>query len=152
MPSNFFQSLSDSRFGVSIYSTTPGNTYGSKSGTSMAMPHVAGAAALAWSYALDANYPQIRDALFAGVDPLPSLSGKVATGGRLNLNNTLAQLLQNAASTPPAYLAASTPYEALDLVAGGAGVTTVLDGADDGSAAINGMAEASNNMSQQIEP
>jgi subtilisin family serine protease len=32
--------------GVDIYSTTPGNTYSSFSGTSMATPHVAGVAAL----------------------------------------------------------------------------------------------------------
>lgn len=32
--------------GVNVYSTTPGNTYGSLSGTSMATPHVAGVAAL----------------------------------------------------------------------------------------------------------
>ncbi len=33
--------------GVGILSTLPGNTYGSYSGTSMATPHVSGAAALA---------------------------------------------------------------------------------------------------------
>lgn len=35
--------------GVNIYSTVPGNSYGSKSGTSMACPHVSGVAALIWS-------------------------------------------------------------------------------------------------------
>ncbi len=33
-----------------IYSTMPSQTHGSKSGTSMAAPHVSGAAALLWSY------------------------------------------------------------------------------------------------------
>ena len=35
--------------GVSVYSTRPNNQYGNASGTSMATPHVAGAAALLWS-------------------------------------------------------------------------------------------------------
>jgi subtilisin len=42
--------------GVSILSTTPGNTYSSFNGTSMASPHVAGAAAL-----IKAKYPSLTN-------------------------------------------------------------------------------------------
>lgn len=79
--------------GVSIYSTVPGGRYASYSGTSMATPHVAGVAALAWALAPNATVAQVRDAILNGADRLASLSGKVATGGRLNAYNTL-QLLR----------------------------------------------------------
>jgi subtilisin-like proprotein convertase family protein len=79
--------------GVSILSTTPNNTYSSLSGTSMATPHVSGVAALAWSLVPGSSYQQVRDARFAGVDPMPGLVGFTATGGRLNAQNTLRKLL-----------------------------------------------------------
>ncbi|KKN76798.1 hypothetical protein LCGC14_0366650 [marine sediment metagenome] len=75
--------------GVDILSTTPGDTFGTKSGTSMATPHVAGVAALAWDMNPTATYQEIRDAIFAGADPIPSLDGITVTGGRLNAYNTL---------------------------------------------------------------
>ena len=49
--------------GASILSTIPGNDYDTKSGTSMASPHAAGAAALAWAVNLDLTNVQIREAL-----------------------------------------------------------------------------------------
>ncbi|MBN2580931.1 MAG: S8 family serine peptidase [Pirellulales bacterium] len=85
--------------GVSILSTIPGNRYARYSGTSMATPHVAGAAALAWAYNPDATVAEVRDALLQGTDVLGGLSGKVATGGRLNVYATL-QRLGGAAPTP----------------------------------------------------
>ena len=49
--------------GSFINSTLPGNDYGLKGGTSMASPHVAGAAALAWAVNPDLTNVQIREIL-----------------------------------------------------------------------------------------
>jgi subtilisin family serine protease len=75
--------------GVSIYSTLPGGKYGFLSGTSMATPEVAGVAALSWAADPNATVAQVRNALLQGVDKIPSLAGKVSSGGRLDAYNTL---------------------------------------------------------------
>lgn len=75
--------------GVNTLSTAPGNTYKSISGTSMACPHVAGAAALVWSKNPSWNYKQVKDALLNSVDKLDALSSKTITGGRLNVMKAL---------------------------------------------------------------
>ncbi len=49
--------------GVNIYSTTPGNTYESFNGTSMASPATAGVAAMLMSYYPDLTAAQVRDIL-----------------------------------------------------------------------------------------
>ncbi|KJS02036.1 MAG: hypothetical protein VR68_03985, partial [Peptococcaceae bacterium BRH_c4a] len=58
--------------GVGIDSTLPGNKYGTMSGTSAAAPHIAGAAALIWSYRPELTNIQIRDLLKANALPLGS--------------------------------------------------------------------------------
>ncbi len=75
--------------GSSILSTTPNNTYSTYSGTSMATPHVAGAVALLWSAEPGLSYSQVISRIKSSVDVLSSLSGKVATGGRLNVAKAL---------------------------------------------------------------
>lgn len=75
--------------GVNILSTVRGG-YAYFSGTSMATPHVAGAAALLWSQDSAASVGDIRARLLDGVDPLASLADRVASGGRLNLVGALA--------------------------------------------------------------
>jgi len=75
--------------GVAIKSTIPGGGYGTYSGTSMAAPHVAGAAALAWSHSPTKTHTQVISNILNGATPLSSLDGKVATGGRLNLQQML---------------------------------------------------------------
>ncbi|GBF56099.1 alkaline phosphatase [Microcystis sp. 0824] len=76
--------------GSEIYSTTPNNTYSTYSGTSMASPHVAGAAALLWSQNPTWTAQQVKDALMNTGDPLASLAGKTVSGKRLNVFNALA--------------------------------------------------------------
>ncbi len=84
--------------GVNIYSTVPGGSYGSHSGTSMAAPHVAGALALMLSRFPGMTAALAKARLLAYVDTLPSLTGRVLTGGRLNAFMPIAE----ADSLPPA--------------------------------------------------
>lgn len=78
--------------GVDIYSTLPGNSYGSYSGTSMASPHVSGAVALLAAADPQASASDIRDAILAGATPTSSLAGLVNTGAGLNLPGAIAAL------------------------------------------------------------
>ncbi len=70
--------------GVNIYSTWPGASYQYLSGTSMATPHVSGAAALAKAAFPSAGGIGLKALLLDSVDPDASLSDITATGGRLN--------------------------------------------------------------------
>ena len=82
--------------GVDILSTVPGGKYDSYSGTSMATPHVAGAATLLASAVPDISNADLRAALLDGTDKIDSLTGKVVTDGRLNVNNSLQIALKQA--------------------------------------------------------
>jgi Ca2+-binding RTX toxin-like protein len=84
--------------GVNITSTLPGGRYGALSGTSMAAPHVTAAVALVASASPGATVAAIRDAIFSTVDIPRSLSGALATGGRLNLHRAVDP---NAPPAPP---------------------------------------------------
>ncbi|KAG1667066.1 hypothetical protein FOA52_000429 [Chlamydomonas sp. UWO 241] len=96
--------------GTSIYSTVLGNSYGSMSGTSMACPHVAGAAALLWSYAPQLSASDVKRLLLENVDSVPSLSGLCRTGGRLNINRAMLAARPGATPTPtPAPTPMRTP-------------------------------------------
>ncbi len=79
--------------GSGIWSTVPvrsGNrvvaSYASYNGTSMATPHVTGAAALYASLNPGATAAQIKTAILGAATATPSLAGKVVTGGRLNVS------------------------------------------------------------------
>jgi subtilisin family serine protease len=76
--------------GVSILSSVPGG-YAVLSGTSMATPHVAGAAALIKGVAPTLTVDGLKARLIGAVDPIPALAGLVASGGRLNLRRSLGE-------------------------------------------------------------
>lgn len=62
------------------------SSYASYSGTSMATPHVSGAAALYASTHPGESAAQIKAAILNSVIATPSLTGKCVTGGRLNVS------------------------------------------------------------------
>lgn len=76
--------------GVGVVSTTPGNTYSTYSGTSMATPHVSGAVALCASTNPALTAPQIRSALLSTTVATPSMTGTTVTGGRLDVGSLIA--------------------------------------------------------------
>jgi subtilisin family serine protease len=75
--------------GVNILSTVPTNTYTFFSGSSMAAAHVSGAAALVLSACPLLDVTMLKAALLSNTDLLPSLTGKVLTGGRLNVSKAV---------------------------------------------------------------
>ena len=86
--------------GVGILSTTVNNTYSSFNGTSMATPHVAGAAALLLAQNPNLTVQQLKSLLIFNGDPFSSLAGKTLTGRRLNVANSSVALAGND-TTPP---------------------------------------------------
>lgn len=99
--------------GVNILSTVPtgrcamcdSSGYRAANGTSMASPHVSGAAALIWSeFGSSLSNEQVKQRIISGVDSLRDRSKQTITNGRLNILNVLER-----DSTPPAAVADLTP-------------------------------------------
>jgi subtilisin family serine protease len=81
--------------GVNIDSTLPNNQYAQWNGTSMAVPHVTGAAALLLAANPNLSVLDLRYALLSSVDKLDSLQDKTNTGGRLNVQKAYQQVVGN---------------------------------------------------------
>lgn len=90
--------------GSAILSTTPGNNYATYSGTSMATPHMTGAAALVWSINPDLSPVEMKQLLMDSGDSNADLTGKTVAGTRLNVANAL-----DMADPEPGYRFSVTP-------------------------------------------
>lgn len=106
--------------------TCRGSGYRYESGTSMAAPHVAGVAALIADRVPTASVADLRTALLEGVDQKPSLTGKVASGGRLNALRALLKARPDP-DAPSAPTITGPPHNSYDT---------------DGTVAVHGSAEA----------
>jgi subtilisin family serine protease len=74
--------------GTSILSTVRNGAFSIFSGTSMATPHVSGAAALVLSRC-SLSTANLKANLMNNVDQISSLAGRTVTGGRLNVNRSI---------------------------------------------------------------
>ena len=72
-----------------VLSTVPGGGYSSFTGTSMATPHVAGAAALVLSVNPELSAVELKELLMNSGDANPATEGKTVSGKRLNIHNAL---------------------------------------------------------------
>lgn len=95
--------------GVNVYSTYGASSYAYMNGTSMACPHVAGAAALVYAANPSMTYAQVRARILSTTRAVGSLAGKCATGGVLNVASAIAG---SAANTAPTVTIASPASDA----------------------------------------
>jgi serine protease len=118
--------------GVNIASTYPNSSYASMSGTSMATPHVAGAAALVLAACASLDTAALRATLVRNVDPTGGLATKTVSGGRLNVYRAVSACATGSvtppAKTPPPVapgFTLSAPAE-LTMTIGGAAATVTI--------------------------
>lgn len=147
--------------GSGIYSTLLNGSYGTFSGTSMAAPHVTGAAALLATLFPTATAAQLKAALLDGTANA-ALAGKTLTGDQLDLTVTINYLNKTIGTTPgaPTYTIGTngTTFSEGQTITTSVTTTNVVDGttlywavsgngidsADFSSATLNGSATITN--------
>lgn len=86
--------------GVKVFSTTVDNKYSDSvipmlganwDGTSMACPHVAGAAALYWSAHPEKTYKQVKNAILNSAKKVAAAEAKLVSGGKLDVESLMKQ-------------------------------------------------------------
>jgi subtilisin family serine protease len=103
--------------GMGVISTVRNGGYASLNGTSMAAPHVTGAAMLMLARDPALTAPELRNRLMATAAPVAALQGLTTTGGRLDVGAAVA-----ASSPLPGFLLYTTPNWHLSLEQGSSGL------------------------------
>ena len=103
--------------GVNILSTYGTNGYSYLNGTSMAGPHVAGAAALIYAANPTYTYTQVKNRIMSTARPVASLSGRCVTGGVLDVAAALGGGGGGGSNTAPT-VAITSPGSGSSFVSG----------------------------------
>ncbi|WP_277057222.1 S8 family serine peptidase [Trichlorobacter lovleyi] len=111
-----------------VYLNDGATLYRTTAGTSMAAPHVAGAAALIWNANPTLSAYQVKARILNGVDLVNAFSSTTISGGRLNLNKALSSL-----ELPAVFNV--TPYE-LPISGGSVTISGVNFGALQGTVSL----------------
>jgi hypothetical protein len=106
--------------------TYQNNEYAFSQGTSFGAAYISGAAALLKAYEPAATVADLKKAILNGVDPQSSLSGTTVSGGRLNVQRSLALA---DTTPPPVPLISSPPNNSYDTD----GIITLSGTAEKGS-------------------
>jgi len=77
--------------GVDINSTVLDAEYAHKNGTSMAVPHVSGLAALLASHNTSYDYNNLKNVILSSADSFDSLRNRTLIDGRINASNSIKQ-------------------------------------------------------------
>ncbi len=113
--------------GVFIRSSIDGGGYGYMSGTSMAVPYVAGVSAMMIHFAPAMLGHQVKSIVETTTDYVAPLSGLVSKEGRLNPVNSIDQAkVANVSGSQPAYDVAGASRELASADAGGCGLVSKM--------------------------
>jgi subtilisin family serine protease len=125
--------------GVGIYSTVPGDSFSTSSGTSMAAPFVSGVAALIKAEKPTMLAYQIKQIIVGNADVVTDLSNKVESNARLNANSVVtAAKTASVDATQPSYSFTNEDRQLASAIAGGGcGMVQKLMGNGGGSGTPN---------------
>jgi len=145
--SNYGQSVDVAAPGTNILSTIPDNGYAYAQGTSMATPYVTGSIALLATAYPEATATELKAMIINNVDVKTALNSKVATNGRVNINEALGKIGTPVSNVAP--IATNDSYVTLFGTAKTLDILTNDTDADKDELTIASFTQASNGKVEQ---